>query len=347
MATYGPMAFSCEKGPVRTTSRHRLTLVTSVTILLGSSCAYGDLLYVGARSNYVTRVDETTGNQLGTFADGFYALYSLTLGPDGNAYVSGITATSQWGVYRFNPITGQPLGTFTQGDLLDDIDFSLDGKFYGVDQWTDELVEYPGSGRGPKRVVLSNVSSSGGITAFHLGTHGDVFAVTGISKIARYDLATGQQIGPKTDLSTLGLPGFGFDQMTFGPDGKLYVAYSYYSRGGPLMKGGVMRFDPLTGSLLDTVISDLDVYGAEAGGSPGIAFGPDGDLYIGSQHAKAVFRYDATTWNQIGQFPLPGFVPSATYFRFLPVPEPALGLLAFLPLLFLGRYRRRSPVVAD
>ncbi len=317
------------------------SLVASI-ILLNAPCAHADFLYLGARSNFATRVDETTGNQLGTFADGFYVLHSLTLGPDGTAYVAGGTVQGQAGVYRFNPVTGQSLGTFLTGDDLDYIRFGPDGKFYGLDEFTDNLIQYNGSSGSQERVVLSGASFQTSIGAFGLGTHNDVFASTGFvtSKLARYDLTTGQQVGPTTDLSTLGISGYGFDQMTIGPDGKLYVTYSYHLRDMPPTNAGVMRFDLATGNLIDTVINGIDGYGAESGGALGIAFGPDGNLYIGSQHAKAVFEYSPATWSQINTISLPGIVPSATYLRFLPVPEPSIGLLMWLPLMFFGRCRR-------
>src|SRR4051794_29733644 len=257
----------------------QFAFLIACTILIDAPFTRADFLYVGARSLGVTRVDQVSGNVRSVFATGFYSLDSMTLGPDGTAYVSAITPIGQWGVYRFNPVTGQSLGAFMEGDLLDGIRFGPDGKFYGIDEWTGDLVRYNGSTGTRERTVLPAASFP---NTFILGAHDDVFVATSRSKFARYDLATGQQLGPTTELSTLGLVGYGFDQMTFAPDGQLFVAYSQHSRGGPPSIGGVMRFDPSNGSYIDTVIDDIPALGAANGGALGLAFGPDGDLYVGS-----------------------------------------------------------------
>src|SRR4051794_14475036 len=119
---------------MRTRAVFQIAFLIAGTILIDALFARGDFLYVGARSLGVTRVDEVSGSVQSTFATGFYSRHSMTLGPDGTAYVSAITPSGQWGVYRFDPVTGQSLGTFAQGDLLDGIRFGPDGKFYGIDE---------------------------------------------------------------------------------------------------------------------------------------------------------------------------------------------------------------------
>jgi outer membrane protein assembly factor BamB len=79
----------------------------------------------------------------------------------------------------------------------------------------------------------------------------------------------------------------------WGRDGHFYVA-------APIA-GKVLRFDGRTGAFIDAFISNQD--GRPAVGS-GLAFGPDGHLYVGGD--DAVSRYDARTGEFIDVFVQPG-----------------------------------------
>jgi hypothetical protein len=188
------------------------------------------------------------------------------------------------------------------------------------------------------RTVLAGSEFQYGVGTFVLGSHGDVFASTDDSKFARYDLDTGQRIGPVTDLEQLGLSGYRFDQMTFGHDGKLYAAYNYRYRDA-VRDGGIITFDSETGAMLEIVVDDLPAFGAANGGTLGLAFGPDGDLFVGSQHAKAILRFDQLSLQRIQEIPIAGLAHSATFIVFLPVPEPAALVLVMTGLAILARTR--------
>lgn len=77
------------------------------------------------------------------------------------------------------------------------------------------------------------------------------------------------------------------DDLTFGPDGNLYVSYVT----DPVtFTGAILKFDGKTGALLGTF--------AEGGSMRrpyGLAFGPDGYLYVSSFRSDEILRYDATT----------------------------------------------------
>jgi hypothetical protein len=87
-----------------------------------------------------------------------------------------------------------------------------------------------------------------------------------------------------------------------------------------------MQFDAATGEMIDRLLDDIPAFGAANGGMLGVAFGLEGDLYIGNQHAKAVLRYDRLTGAKLREYATPGTSASSTFIEFLPVPKPASAL---------------------
>jgi hypothetical protein len=291
-----------------------LLVVLTVIAVWADVAAYGDFLYTGYRNAGITRLNERSGEVVGEFAtidEGFHSFRGMTLGPDGLLYVSamyeGASRFGSWGVYRFNPSSGVFLDTFIDS-ALDWIAFGPDGDFYGTAGWWDNLYQFDGSTGEFIRVVLS-----GSFGPFALGD-GDVFAAVFPSSLARYDIATGERSGPITDLEELGLTAYRFDQMTFAPSGELFAAYNYRRRDQAL-DGGIIRFDFDTGEFIDILIDDIPAFGAASGGTLGVAVGPEGNLYVGSQMADAVLRFDPLSGEHNGAFPI---VRSATFMQFLP-----------------------------
>ncbi len=81
-----------------------------------------------------------------------------------------------------------------------------------------------------------------------------------------------------------GTPGIGIDNLTFGPDGKLYsVASSIGSN------GGINRFDATTGLFIDRFVPNDRIHGGRT-----IAF-QGGYIYVPSSFSDEVLRYNATT----------------------------------------------------
>jgi hypothetical protein len=87
--------------------------------------------------------------------------------------------------------------------------------------------------------------------------------------------------------------------IDYGPDGNLYVS-SENNPSDPL--GYVIRYDGVTGDLIDRFASDPSLNGAKD-----VEFGPDGNLYVPNNVGSNIYRFDGTT----GSF-MDVFVPSGS-----------------------------------
>jgi hypothetical protein len=174
----------------------------------------------------------------------------------------------------------------------------------------DDAVLVPGNRPG---------SSVGGVRGMALSADGMLFAR--VSGIQRFDARTGANLGPGGNpLSAFihtGGPDLGALSLGFalGPDGLLYAANN------DLGAKDIRRFDPSTGDFLGVFVP------AMSGGlqNPrGLAFGPDGHLYVGSvgegtsPTAASILRYDGATGAPL---PAPGR-SGATFGLAAPLEEP-------------------------
>jgi sugar lactone lactonase YvrE len=85
-------------------------------------------------------------------------------------------------------------------------------------------------------------------------------------------------------------------QALWGNDGKIYVS--------SIGTGEILRYDGDTGVYLDTFVSGIahDSSGGFDVGPLGMAFGPNGDLYVTNDFTNEVERYNGTTGALIGTF---------------------------------------------
>jgi hypothetical protein len=85
-------------------------------------------------------------------------------------------------------------------------------------------------------------------------------------------------------------------QALWGPGGRIYVS--------SIGTGEILRYDGLTGAYLDTFVSGIahDTSGGFDVGPLGMAFGPNGDLYVTNDFTNEVERYDGTTGALVGSF---------------------------------------------
>lgn len=75
------------------------------------------------------------------------------------------------------------------------------------------------------------------------------------------------------------------DDLTYGPDGHLYVS----SSSGPTT-GQILRYDGRTGAFIDVFAQ-----GSGMARPYGVAFGPDGLMYVASFRSDQILRYDGRT----------------------------------------------------
>jgi streptogramin lyase len=228
-------------------------------------------VYISSPSgNSILRYDGTTGAFLGTFvapgSGGLSLPYGLAFGPDGDLYVCSSETNS---VLRYDGTTGTFLGTFVapgSGGLQApwDLAFRPDGNLYVESHGTGQLLRYDAV-TGNFGGVFSTKATQG-LILFCFGPDGDLYETDNVG-VARYDGTTGAYKGY---FVTPGSGGLSAPQdLTFGPDGDLYVASRDSSN--------VLRYDGATGDFLGVYAS-----GGGLGATHHVNFRPDGDLYVTS-----------------------------------------------------------------
>src|SRR5205085_2379545 len=112
--------------------------------------------------------------------------------------------------------------------------------------------------------------------------------------IIRFDIGSGvYSVFVTTNSGGLGLP----RGLAFGPDGNLYCSSDDPSLGWTT--DTVKRYDGTTGAYLGDFVT------AGSGGldnANGVAFGPEGNLYVASTHSGQIKRYNGQTGAFIDTF---------------------------------------------
>jgi streptogramin lyase len=316
----------------------RIILWTSVLTLFiygfRQECL-GSLLVADYDTNSVLQYDSSTGAFLGTFASGGgLSHYSgITLGPDGNLYVSTSPSSlnAAGGVLRFNGSTGAFLGTFVPAGgggltLGEGLTFGPDGNLYVASFVT-------GDGTQPGAILRYNGQTGAFIGAFVapgsgglltaqqcvFGPDGNLYvADNDRGQVLRYNGKTGAFMDAFVPVGSGGL--INADGLVFGPDGNLYV-----SDGG---RRSVLRYDGHSGAFLDNFVPG----GSGGLGIPfGIEFGPNGNLFVSSAYTnQGIYQYDGKTGTFVDQFAkTPAAGPYGPfYFVFSSsVPEPSTLIL--------------------
>lgn len=133
---------------------------------------------------------------------------------------------------------------------------------------------------------ISLTASLGILTSFGIGVPNAEAALlvgnTQGNNVLIFDERTGRYGGEFIPAGTGGL--LSPDDLTFGPDGNLYIT------SGSDTSGSILRFDGKTGAFLGRFDQGGTLFRPY-----GLAFGPDNKLYVSSFRTDEILRYDALT----------------------------------------------------
>jgi streptogramin lyase len=248
-----------------------------------SADAAPNLLVTSQFDHTVKEYDGTTGAYLRNAAAGIDDPVDAIIGPDGNLLVAD---ARQNVIQRFHRSTGAYLGDFASVTGPQGMTLAF-GKVY-VCQGSPDIV------RSFDAVTGADLGSF--VPANPNPFPRDVKAAHGRLYVAHWNLGAVETFDPDTHASQglLVSPGSGGlstpSSMAFGFDGTLYVSTNYF----------VNRYDAITGEFLGRFVDTGDRTGQRY--AEGIAWGPDGHLYIATQNTPGVQRYHGLTGAFIDDF---------------------------------------------
>jgi len=172
--------------------------------------------------------------------------------------------------------------------------FGSDGNLYVSDFGGDRVLVYDGVTGAPLGTHVSGVDRPYDVV---VGPDGALYVgLYARNEVVRINPVSGQ-VEPfvARDSGGLDKP----EQMAFGPDGNLYVA-SYRS-------DEVLRFDGTTGDFIDVFIdedgnSDDAAFEDVLQLPTGLAFGPDGLLYVANSSRSSILRFDPSDGRYLDEF---------------------------------------------
>jgi hypothetical protein len=232
---------------------------------------YQDLFVTSYNTSQILRFDWATQTYQPFVTPGSGGLtnpYAVAFGADGNLYVTDI---AQSFVLKFDGTTGGPLGTYVaagSGGLTNasGLAFGPDGNLY----------------------VLS----------YNRGAMGQVLEYQGLS-VGPNGEQPGQFMGVVCNTGTDSRP----SELTFGPDGNLYVACLNYTNGAGSESGTINRYEGPSGAspgqFIDAFVPKGDG-GAKYPRSP--LFDSQGHLYVTDGPLNEVLRYEGPNEANPGAF---------------------------------------------
>ena len=250
----------------------------------------------------------------------------ITLGPDGNVYIADADPGAVHRYLQDGTYVGEFVATGSAGLYgATGIAFGPDGNLYVASAGTAEVLRYNGQSG-----AFIDVFCTGSLTypqSIRFGPDGNLYVTSSDDAIVRFDGQNGQFLDVFASGGELDDP----MDMVFGADGLLYVSNEATNNPG---NGNVVRFDPVTGQSLGEFVTagSSELYWAD-----GMAFGPDGDLYVADSVLGTVRRYDGQTGAYIDNFTGYG-LDQASFIAF--VPEP--GSLVLLGASCVVLLRRRG-----
>ena len=261
----------------------------------------------------VTRAPGTSGPDAGLTEP-----VEAIVGPDGNVYVSGFVSAN---IVRYNPTTGAFIDQFVDATALAPprtnlygMAFGPDGNLYVISPLSSEVLRFNRTtGAFIDAFVTAGLGGLTDPTGLSFGPDGHLYVSDYTnSAVYRYDGNTGASIDTFVTTNVINP-----EDMTFGPDGNgdgeldLYVADDNAEN--------VLRFQGPLGVSPGTYIDDFVAAGSVRE-AQGVAFGPDGHLYVSSWRDDEVLRFNRTTGAYIDDYVTPGLggLNTAGYFSFIP-----------------------------
>src|SRR5208337_4929048 len=250
--------------------------------------------------------------------------YGIAFGPDDNLYVLDYTTAR---ILEYNGTTGQFMNVVVSDSrlhLATNLVIGVDGNLLVTNN--NENLPVMRFNRLTGQYMGDFVPlGSGGLVAagaMTIGPDGDLYvaSIRGADEILRFDGTTGAFIDVFIKLPPERsdyMSSYGPIAIAFGPDGDVYLT-DQGNNGAPSPGNCVMRFNGKTGAF------EGDFVPTGSGGlldPTGMAWGPDGNLYVGSYYTNQILRYDGKT----GAF-IDAFVPDGTGWDILfhPTLEPFL-----------------------
>lgn len=227
---------------------------------------------------------------------------SVTEGETSETFLGAFVAANSGGLSSAKNIV---FGHDGNGDGIQDL--------YVADGNAGEVIRYDGATGEFMDVFVS--SGSGGLEnpwAMAFGPDGNLYVGGRYIGVLRYSGTTGDFLDLYVSSEDYGIPK-NINGILFGPDGNLYVSNSA-GGGGAAGLHEVLRFQgPLKaspGAAMPAVGQTGAVFVANGSGGlsnpNGLAFGPDGNLYVANTWLDSVNRYDGASGAFLNTFVTPG-----------------------------------------
>lgn len=289
------------------------------------SAVSGQVVIVSSDFNDSVQMYDLAGNRIGAFVPsgggGLDSPQGITVGPDGNVYVSSAN-TDQ--VLRYAP-NGASLGQFQIGGGLDQpwfLKFGPDGKLYVSSSLTSQVLSYNANG------TFSHVAAQGhGLfrpDGLSFDTQGNLLVSDFFnSRVQRFNPATGDWMADVVTDPGLANP----LENRLSADGLTLYVSSYGTN-------EVRKYSMTDGSFLGLAA------GAPLIGPVGQLVLPGGqDLLVTGWQSNTIYKFDASTGVSKGIFTTGEFLNRPNNLALLNIPEPSRIALIASGALFLRRRR--------
>lgn len=260
--------------------KNNTTLAIAVLAGTLATSAFGSTIFITSRDSGFADLYQygLNGAQLQTIqGNGLNNGQGLTIGANGNLFVSGETGV----ILQYNPTTGAFISTFASGlGSGGPLSLGLDGNLYlGAYDVVKKL-------NGTTGALISSIGAGtglGSVSGLAFDGTGNLYAGNGVTGlINKYDSAgafVSNFVSGNAALSN------GAGQLLF--NGTTLLVSATFGSGGPSWGSKILAF-AANGSALPDFASD-----SHLNGPAGMAFGPDGNLYVVNYAGGNVVRFSS------------------------------------------------------